>query len=164
MRSRGLKQSDIHPGRIPIFWSRVAVAAPDECWLWKGTVRNAAKYGQIGVNAGYYGAHVVSYVLSHGDVPPGQCVLHTCDNPPCVNPKHLWLGTKGDNNSDRRNKGREGNRVGERNGRAVLNATKVQEIRQLGKTENYARIAERFGVCTVTVAKICQRKLWAHVP
>jgi hypothetical protein len=74
----------------------------DECWEWSASRFNAG-YGQCGHKL----AHRVSYEYFIGQIPSGICVLHKCDNPPCVNPKHLFLGTRKDNTHDMINKGRD---------------------------------------------------------
>lgn len=74
------------------------------CWEWKGatSVDGYGKFKSFGEQL----AHRVSWVLHRGNIPDGKCVLHKCDNPPCVNPEHLFIGTKDDNNKDRALKGR----------------------------------------------------------
>lgn len=94
------------------FWSRVDKRGPDECWPWTGG-RNTDGYGKAPratgsrpIGRGYTAAHRVSWAIHFGPVPDGLWVLHHCDNPPCVNPAHLWLGTNLDNIRDRDAKGR----------------------------------------------------------
>lgn len=84
------------------FWSRVNKT--DKCWLW--TVSNDTRYGVMSVKGVPTKAHRISWELHNGEIPEGMSVLHTCDNPPCVNPEHLWLGTYGDNIRDAVKKGR----------------------------------------------------------
>lgn len=104
------------PQRIPIerrFWSLVQRGAVDDCWLWTGH-RDPKGYGQIaagGYRGGHLPAHRVSWELAYGPVPLGDgyhgaCVLHRCDNPSCVNPQHLFLGSHLDNMLDMKRKGR----------------------------------------------------------
>jgi hypothetical protein len=90
------------------FWSKVAYvgAGPDDCWEWDAS-RDKYGYGQFSMGHSECDpAHRVAYALAHGAVPAGLFVCHSCDNPPCVNPSHLWLGTAADNNRDRDLKGR----------------------------------------------------------
>lgn len=99
------------------FWRYVSNATPSECWEWTGTRSTTRKaktgYGCIGVREPgvngtmqHRGAHRVSWVLHYGEIPEGLCVLHRCDNPGCVNPEHLYLGTQRDNMADKVAKGR----------------------------------------------------------
>lgn len=77
----------------------------DQCWPWLGS-KNYFGYGWFRLNGKTTKAHRVAWLLWRGKIPDGMCVLHECDNPSCVNPKHLWIGTKGDNNRDKALKGR----------------------------------------------------------
>lgn len=77
----------------------------DSCWVWTGAV-NRAGYGRFCVDGVNKLAHRVSWEIEHGVLTGGQHVLHKCDNPPCVNPKHLFLGTNRDNVTDKMEKGR----------------------------------------------------------
>jgi hypothetical protein len=86
------------------FWQYVVET--EGCWLWTGTI-NKAGYGQITPRKGHKAlAHRLSWMMLRGDIPPGMCVLHHCDNPPCVNPEHLFIGTAKDNMQDMYRKGR----------------------------------------------------------
>lgn len=90
-------------------WALVNVGAPDDCWEWQGG-RHRFRYGRLGLG-GERGrrteyAHRISYILAHGPIPEGLYVCHHCDNPPCCNPDHLFLGTPSDNARDMSAKGR----------------------------------------------------------
>ena len=81
------------------FWSKVQRGGPDECWPWiAGTSHRG--YGAFYLDHGMHQSHRVSWELTHGPITDGLHVLHTCDNPPCVNPAHLFLGTDRDNARD----------------------------------------------------------------
>jgi hypothetical protein len=85
------------------FWSKVDKS--DTCWIWRGATANKG-YGSFRHKDKSRGAHAVAYELTYGPIPKGMCVMHSCDNPPCVNPAHLSLGTKADNTADMMKKGR----------------------------------------------------------
>ena len=161
------------------FWSHVDKRDAGECWLWRGG-RDYGGYGAFKARAsGYYQcrAHRFSWILANGAVPDGLWVLHRCDNPPCCNPSHLFLGTHDDNMADMVRKGRPAR--GDRNGSCVhpesrqrgeghplskLNAEQVREIRALragGATLAY--VAARFGVTARNVSAIYRRHTWRHV-
>lgn len=88
-----------------VFKNKFAVDMSTECWIWKGS-KNEKGYGRISCNGKYWSTHRLSYYLSKGSILEGMCVCHTCDNPPCLNPAHLFLGTIGDNMIDMMKKGR----------------------------------------------------------
>ena len=92
------------------FWDKVNIAGPDECWEWTaGTYLKGLKYGRFQFEGKAKSAHRVAYILTNGDIPDDMFVCHTCDNPACCNPKHLWLGSAKDNTQDMLKKGRAKN-------------------------------------------------------
>ncbi len=81
------------------FWAKVDVKGEDDCWEWQAYIVNG--YGQFSVSEKLDYAHRVSWRIVNGPIPKGKLILHKCDNRKCVNPKHLYCGTYGDNNMDR---------------------------------------------------------------
>jgi DNA-binding transcriptional regulator YiaG len=144
------------------FWGKVRKGAG--CWEWTASV-NGHGYGQIMTRENgrrrLLLAHRVSYLWHKGD--PGEmCVMHTCDNRKCVNPEHLTLGTRADNQRDMARKGRSAR--GERGGHARLTAPAVAEIRRLRSSGvGQADLAARFGVSQPTISDIEHRRTWGHV-
>ena len=86
--------------------SRLDRSDPEACWPYQGGHSQRSGHKQIWCEGGMRHVHRVAWEMAHGPIPEGLCVLHRCDNPPCCNPAHLWLGTIADNNADRDRKGR----------------------------------------------------------
>lgn len=146
------------------FWSKVDTNGPifkgSPCWLWTAFV-NKKGYGTIRISRGSMGmAHRVSWLLTYGEIPNGLHVLHKCDNPPCVNPEHLFLGTALDNNRDREAKGRGVRLYGSDHGMSKVTAVEVETIRNLYATGQYLQreLAEKFGICQSQVSNIVLNK------
>ena len=129
-----------------------------ECIVWTG-YRDAKGYGRVWSNNRYALAHRVSYEINAGPIPANLCVLHKCDNPSCINPRHLTIGSQRDNIRDRDQKKRTAR--GEENGRAKLSDSNVRDIRQSGETMRV--IAARFGISCSRVSDIKNLKSWSHV-
>lgn len=139
--------------------------SPDECWLWRG-YRNKKGYGRFReTHAGLQVmAHRFIYERYVGPIPEGISVLHRCDNPPCCNQGHLFLGTSSDNNADRHAKGRSRGPKGERAPSAKLQACDVLKIRLLATQGMSNRnIARQFHVSSVMVGLIVRRLNWKHI-
>ena len=150
--------------RTPVserLWRRV-VKRDDGCWEWQGK-RGGIGYGHIKDDGGATRmAHRVSWELVNGPVPDGMILCHTCDNPPCVNPDHLFLGTHAANAADRNRKGRDAH--GERHPHALLNEALVIEIRRaVNSGERQADVARRLGFATSTISGVVKRHSWKHV-
>jgi hypothetical protein len=134
---------------------------PSGCWLWTGAMNKVTGYGQIKLNYKTLRAHRASYEVHVGPIPPGMIVCHSCDNPPCVNPAHLFLGTHRDNTRDKLRKGRANLPVGEGHTRSRLTAAAVREIRTSGETGR--ALARKFGVSPATICRAKRGHLWRTV-
>jgi hypothetical protein len=145
------------------FWSKVNKLGPDDCWPWTGSYFHDG-YGSFPIGKKLCRAHRVAYVLQNGPVPNDIHVLHSCDNPPCCNGKHLFTGTDLDNNRDMMAKGRGRFLRGEDNGFAKLNEATVLLIRQrLLSGAKQRDVAKEFGISKGSVYYIAKNIYWKHV-
>jgi hypothetical protein len=164
----------IHEDR---FWSKIAVG--DACWLWLAGC-DADGYGKFWLGDSNKVASRVAWELTHGTIPPGMEVCHDCpggDEPRCVRPSHLFLGTRQDNVADMVAKGRslsaerspsrqhpERLARGREHGRSVLDEDCVRAIRaRRTNGDTHVALAEAFGISPATVSQIVLRKTWRHV-
>ena len=152
------------PKPIPLavrLWRRVLKT--QSCWLWTGGPFAKRHYGRLYVGDGKsISAHHAAYILSGHTIPEGKILLHTCDNRRCVNPAHLFPGTKKQNTQDMLAKHREA--WGERHWNHKLNADQVAAIRQSSRAGRTGRrIARAFGVSPGTVSRIIHKTLWKHL-
>lgn len=197
-RPRGTTQFQPRP-LTERFWERIDRSNNDGCWSWRGG-KDASGYGTLvggvleGQSGKYLKAHRVSWELHYGPIPDGLFVLHRCDNPPCCNPKHLFLGTAGDNIRDAVAKGRtakgerNGTRLhperlarGDRNGTHLhpdrvlrgegLPQSKLTDDQVVAIRQRFAQggitktdLAAMYGVDRGTILHIVTRKTWAHIP
>lgn len=157
------KSSDVSVCLTPEqrFWKYVKKTK--SCWLWTAC-KDATGYGRF--RAGITDrAHRFSYKLHKGKIPNGLIVCHSCDNPPCVNPSHLWLGTNKDNYDDMTKKGRRASFLGENNPKAKLTNRQVEQIRKLRKTGKYTlmKLAEMFDISFSTIGYITTYKSWSNL-
>lgn len=143
------------------FWRFVARTDIDSCWLWQGGTENG--YGRFWVK-GHVLAHRYAWIVTYGPIPDGGCVLHACDNPPCCNPHHLFLGTMADNNADMLRKGRQRTPLGEAHPNAKLTEDTVRIIRaEAASGAVHRALARRFSVNHSTIDRIVSRQWWQHV-
>ncbi len=149
------------------FWSKVdRSGGPDACWPWTG-YRGGPGYGQLMWRRVKMQAHRLAWMLANRAHLHGLCACHRCDNPPCCNPAHLFLGTPADNMRDMTEKGRRSTvpSKGERHGMAKLTAAKVLAIREKRKNGfSTKQLAEMYGIRTGHVRGIVRGTHWKHLP
>ena len=146
------------------FWQRVDRHGKDECWPWKGMVNQRGRARLLEHGKLVIASHV-AWFLHHGRWPASQQVVrHSCDNPGCLNPGHLLLGTQADNVADMMNRGRHRPVFGEKHPRAKLTDENVRVIRVLlADGEPKLRIASRFGISRHAIQRIAWGRGWRHV-
>lgn len=157
--------------RVPLttvkerFWSQVDRSG--DCWIWIGAC-NSKGYGNVHNPTDENGrrislAHRLSYEFTFGSIPDGMMVCHICDNPPCVNPTHLFLGTAADNFQDMRQKGRWQPAKGEDVGTSKLTEDQVAEIRSryVFRKTTIPMLAIEYGVSKSAISRLLRRQSWA---
>ena len=133
----------------------------DGCWLWRGA-SDQAGYGQVTCRQKFFGAHRLAYLAAYGRLPRGAVIRHSCDNPSCVNPRHLKAGTQAENIRDRDARGRTAR--GERHGLAKLTAGDVLAIRAEYRPGAAPALADQYGVAPSTIWSIGEGRTWTHLP
>jgi hypothetical protein len=134
------------------FWKKVDKGREGECWMWKAATFKESGYGQIDVEGKKRRANRVAWELTNGPIPEGMLVRHTCDNPGCVNPRHLLLGTPADNVKDMVSRGRMVSKLTSDD--AVVIRAKYRQ----GLT--YKDLAKEFGVHAGTIGKVVREESW----
>lgn len=142
------------------FWSKVKII-PDSCWEWQAG-KDKNHYGKFNITIDgslkHIRAHRYSYILKYGNISDNICVCHICDNPSCVNPDHLFLGTNAENTQDRVIKNRSAK--GEKIAASKLTEKDIYEIRA---GNNVRQLVSKFGVAESTIHYVRSRKSWKHV-
>lgn len=156
-------------------WRRVTLGDGDACYVWQGATESFG-YGVIGDENGRQGGnlltHRASWMLTYGPIPEGMCVLHACDNPPCVRPDHLFLGTRLDNNLDMVNKGRHAAQIGthnlprgEEHRRSKVTGAQVLDMRARyqSKQASVQQLADEYELDVSTVHRMATGRAWKHL-
>jgi predicted XRE-type DNA-binding protein len=144
------------------FWRQVDFGGPNGCWVWRGKTHQQG-YGRFLLGKKYWLTHRLAWFLDAHVLPDDRDVCHKCDNPPCVNPDHMFLGSHRDNMMDASRKGRMAR--GERAHLAKLTSVQVLEIRRLYDSGNFTQVqlAQKFGVDKSGISRIVTRKKWSHI-
>lgn len=145
------------------FWSKVDVRRWNQCWEWRG-YRTKDGYGRVHMDGTVRIAHRVAWELTNGPIPDGLDALHHCDNPPCCNARHLFLGDHAANMADMKTKGRarSGGVSGERVGTAKLTRAQVRAIRvQAASGARQCDLARQYGVHQSTISGVVRGRTWA---
>lgn len=141
---------------IERFWRHVEQT--DGCWLYHGSHKSGSHpYGRYWAQGRMHGAHRFSYEITHGPIPPGMAVCHSCDNPQCVRPTHLWVGSHRDNTQDMMRKGRRP--MGEALPHAKLTDEQVAELRRRYhrpsyRVSNINQLADEYGISRAHAKRI----------
>lgn len=145
------------------FWEKVDKNGPNGCWVWTAGLHKQFGYGQFWYNGINDLAHRMSWRLTYGEIPDGLNVCHKCDNPPCCNPDHLFLGTDLDNARDRNAKGRHNMPRGSALPHAKVTEAMIPQIHELrNRGLTHKQIGEIVGLGRAAVGLILNGKNWKH--
>lgn len=162
---------------ISRLWSHISIANSDDCWLWQLRTDKDG-YGKFSIQQSTFRAHRIVFYVYYQIDPLDKLVCHTCDNPTCCNPNHLFIGTERDNTLDARNKGRLNTASGEKHGTKTrpdrvargekhsnLTEQQVKDIRSLYTNERWTQqqIANKFGVQREVITSIIRGRTWKHI-
>lgn len=150
------------------FWSKVRIGTIDRCWEWTAGRFRRSSYGQFMYHRPML-AHRIVWILVYGEIPQGAgyhgtCVCHSCDNPACCNPSHLFLGSHQDNMADKDKKGRTRAAKGSAQHKAKLTEDDVVRLRKAYRGGAAIRtLALIYGICLSTAYRIVANQTWKHV-
>mgnify|MGYP001206704065 CR=1 FL=1 len=140
------------------FWTKVNIKDSDDCWEWLYSLSHRG-YGRFELNGKVISAHRMAYILTNGPIPKGLYILHKCDNRKCVNPTHLYVGTQGDNITDREKRSPVDRALcGVTHAKFTL--AQIQEIRKLRGTMSQRAVAYTYKVSHPTIGRIWRADKW----
>jgi hypothetical protein len=147
----------------PLFWEKVQKSTDSDCWPW--LAHTCGGYGHFRAGKQIKKAHRLVYEEMHGPIPLGCVVMHSCDNRRCVNPRHLAIGTPGDNNRDRDIKNRHVSLSGVNHGMSKLTQDQANELAVFRSsiTADVKRFAGRFSVSETAIRDMLSGKTWKHL-
>jgi hypothetical protein len=177
MRFTAMTRLHLTAMQVQSFWRRVNIGLKTECWNWtkgrkrRGDIGSLGTYGIVWFNGIQHGCHRVAYMLSHGSISSGKIICHTCDNPTCCNPAHLYAGTPTDNVRDATERGRLIHEHGVDRYNAILTEQNVKDIRAAYVKGHKLRpsscdmykLAAKYHVCPNMIFTIIHRQRWKHV-
>ncbi len=131
---------------------------PSGCWEWQG-YKHTSGYGAIMFGAKAWVASRLSWTVFRSSIPTGMLVCHTCDNPPCINPAHLWLGTYKQNSDDKISKKRDFHPSRPR----VLSEQKVRAILAEPLTVSNLKLSKKYKMCNSAIGRVRSNKIWKHI-
>ena len=146
------------------FWSKVDCKGEDECWLWIGckNENSDGDYGRFSINYKMYLSHRISYFIHYNKDPGSLLICHKCNNPPCINPKHLFLGNNSKNKKQSFSEGRSSHK-GILHPRAKLQESDIKEIRNMKGKLNYRDVAKIFNISPKSIHNIWSGHSWSHL-
>lgn len=159
----GCDKLEISTRCLQRLWSKIEKRGPNECWPWLAA-RDNDGYGRFWLHGGTGHVTRVVFGIIHRALLPHELACHSCDNPPCCNPAHLFAGTHLVNHQDRDAKGRKAPTHGELNGQSKLTAEIIREIRQrVAGGEKPYRICKEYGVVDSAIRNIAKGRRWKHI-
>lgn len=167
-KGRKMSQEEIdriHGTPIARFWRKVEIKDFISCWEWQASRKIAYGYGQFRWRGRSRFAHRVAWEIYTGkELPTEKQVLHSCDNPLCVNPSHLFIGTPADNSADKVAKGRQARGI--TMSKSGLTEGNIVRIRWMYATQGVSQkaIADRYNVSSSAIGHIVRRNTWKHIP